>query len=655
MIKIKYILPSVLLLSCLGIAGCSDDLLIEEKGGTQFGDIKPTKLRATIYFKDYELQEPATRFTNDTTDHWSIGGANVTFTDSDTVGIFARWGNMNLPTKDGRGGPLINVPMYFVKQEYFKDENDPSQGSTIAYTLENDTVEVYPPGMKTGNGVFMYYPYTPDFGNITNYPFWKDYVDNQTYQTGSIYWGSGYTNTNNVYPEIPGLELRVKGPDGNPRCRDVVQMFYASSGDLSKGIISGAVYHAFSEIIVTRGVGFDKPVKKLDNGETVEDETIYVVLDRPITHLQPVSYVHDWVRWTTKLIYQPGYTFDGKEMDEDEAKKWYAWEGAKYPYTAKMDQSLRKRAWYVIVPSVFYQNTSATNNLQYTSQYSTRPIVSEICLYDNDGILQHVTSFTLKTSDGASPTKAPYPYYRWPIEIAMDELGPIVRPVTIENWDEDRPDKDITDVRTAGIHNMEEFTQWASAYNTFIANNRRDNSALSQYGDLIDGVWHFYFSNFDFEGISIPVIDDLQDIMEGENQFFNVVWSNLNLATPICTKISGNGGFRNIDFENVSLNYTADENPVGIFAKNINTDYGTGGNQQTFENCNVNGSVVSKGAVGLVSGTINFGRFTNCEFIGRLKGSRTSQTPAKLFGEDPAQQMNFDNTSFTNIMFTPQQ
>ena len=76
--------------------------------------------------------------------------------------------DMNYPTKDGRGGPMINVPMYFVKQEYPKDPNQPNGEKITAYTFENDTVEVFAPAMKSGTGIFMYYPYTADMGNISN-------------------------------------------------------------------------------------------------------------------------------------------------------------------------------------------------------------------------------------------------------------------------------------------------------------------------------------------------------------------------------------------------------------------------------------------------------------------------------------------------------
>lgn len=653
---------------------CNDELRLDGGKQNNFADMQSSKLRATIYFMDYE-EGPATRFTTDSTDHWSIGPdrvdnktvSDVTFSDKDTVGIFARWGNMNLPTKDGRGGPLVNIPMYFIKQEYPKDPNKPDGEKVTAYTLENDTVEVFPPAMKSGNGIFMYYPYTPEIGNIENYPNWREYVEEQNYQTGSMYWGTGYTNStspqfpnlsgtnSDIFPVIPGLELRVKAPDGSVRCRDVVEMFNASTSDLTKGMISGAVYHGFSEIIVTRGEGFDKPMRKLEDNTLVPDSTIYVVLDKPISHLRVITY-SDFVRWTTQLFYKENYTFDGKEMNEEEARKWYAWKGAKYPYTSNMDQSLRKDAWYVIIPSIYHQNNSDSwrenANRIYKSQYSTRPTVSEICLYDNDGYLQHVTSFTLKTSDTASPTKQPYPYYRWPIEIAMDELGPIVRPVTIENWDEDREDKDITDVRTAGIHNIEEYIKWATLYNSFVSSGRVNPDGLEAYGDLIDNVWHFYVSGNDFEGQTLPMVNELQDVFEGNNQFFNVVWSNVKLATPLFGKITKHGGIKNLDLESPYLSYKATENePVGLFAKDIDINYGSDTEAQTFQNCNVyNGTVISNGPVGLLAGTIQFGRLLNCDFSGRIIGSETSDEPRYLFGTNPVSELKITNISYTNIM-----
>lgn len=650
----------------IGLWACTDELKINDKGTNEFVDIQPVKLQATIYFEDYEtLGEVKTRFSTDYSDNWSIGGSSTTFTDKDTVGIFSRWGNMNLPTSDGRGGPLFNIPMYFVGQQYPKDPNKPDGEQTTAYTLENDTVEVYPPAMKTGYGVYMYYPYTKDIGTIDNYPNWKGYVEAQNLQTSSVYWGTGYAAANNVpgntvketdeFPIIPGLELRVKAPDGSVRCREVVEMNSANSTDLTKGIISGAVYHAFGELIIMRGTGFDKPVKR-ENGQLVPDSTIYVVLDTPITHLSVVSYLNtEYTRWTTKPFYKEGYIFDGKEMDEEEACKWYAWKGTNYEndYGVPKDDSVD--AWYVIIPTVYQQNTNTSTNRLYTTQYNKRPTVQEIVLYDNEGILQHVNSFTLKTSDTANPTKQIAPRYRWPIEVAMTELGPTVRPVTIDKWDEDRDDKDITDIRTSGIHDMEEYKTWAATYNSYISGGRTNPSGLEKFGDLIDNVWHFYVSDFDFKGGTLPAeVTDLQDIIEGDNQFYNVVWSNLNLFTPIFNTISYRGGIRNIDFDHPFLNYEGDD-PVGIFAKEISLVYSTGSEEQTFENCNIyNGRVISNGPVGMLAGKINFGRFSDCEFTGDIIGDSTATTtppdPANLFGEEPKQKLTFNNI-ISKIMF----
>lgn len=640
----------------LGMISCRDEMLLEDKD--QGTELKPDILRAQIYFRDYE-ETPGTRFSTDTTDRWSIGGSQISFTSSDTVGIFSRWGNMNLPTKDGRGGPLINVPMYFVQQGYNVplDPNDPKKGQVTAYTLQNDTVEVFPPAMKTGNGLFMYYPYTPDIGNLRNYPLWQDYVDVANISNGSIYYGTGYTNsgfTGKEFPVIPGLELRVKAPDGSVRCRDVVEMFQASTADLSKGVISGAVYHGFSEIIVTRGDGFDKPVRIDENGDKVPDYSVYVVLDRPLTHLRVITY-QDWVRWTTQLFYDPDYEFDGKKMTEEEARRWYAWEGAMYPYTKDLPLDQRKRAWYVIIPTIYHTNGSYNGNTNkvYGQSYSQRPVVSEICLYDNDGYLQHVTSFTLKTSDGASPTKAPYPYYRWPIEIAMDELGPVVRPVTIENWDEEGPDKNITDERTTGIYSIQELKDWSIAYNSYISSGRTSgDDKLWKYGDNIDGVWHFYVGDFDFTSQPFPTISVLEDVIEGNNQFFNVVWSNLSVTAPLFGTISRHGGMKNLDIVNPTLK-TSSTDPKGLLAGQMQLNSTLGAEEKTFENVHIkSGTVLGAGPVGLLAGTVDFCRIENCSFAGKVIGTSTSDDPANLFGENPTRKLNIgDDTTYSNIIF----
>lgn len=661
MLRLKYIY-SVLLLLLLGVGvfSCTDD--IEPDNGNDNApdmELKPGPLTAYLTFADYE-DAVSTRFTTDANDQWSIGGSINYFTSGDTVGIFARAGNMNIASNDGKGGPLVNIPMYFVEQRYLKDPEKPEDPDTnpyeYQYVLQNDTVEFLPSVIGTGYAVFMYYPYSPDLGKLENYPNWKAWRTSNSAANASLYWGTGYQNDTKVYPDIKGMPLRVKAPDGSIRARDVVEIWNANTAELNKGKLTGTVYHNSAALIIMRGVGFDQPKRKLDNGTLVDDYSITVELQEPITHMMVVTY-SDYIRWTTRLFYDNSYIPEWSDtpMTETEAKQWKAWEGAPYPQSAAADK--RRRAWYVLIPSVYNQNSGENwkthTNRIYSSQYTARPTVSKIILYDNEGYRQEVTSFTLRPGDSYAATKKPEPRYRWPIEIAVDELGTTVRPVTIDNWDQSK-DNDITEVRTVGIH---DFNEWARLYNDYISNQRDPSKeeTLKPFGDLIDGVWHFYVDGYDFAQETFPRVTDLQDVIEGKNKFFNVVWSNLNLTRPLFDKISKNGSIQNIDFDNIFVKSESTD-AVGALAGEVEIDNRVEG--QTFYKCNImNGTVIGKGPVGLLAGSISFGRIKECEFWGFLVGDSSYEDNYKyLFGTRPSLTLNFDTktVTYSNIIFAAQ-
>lgn len=651
----------LLALSVLG--ACSNDLLPEDLNKKPGDGIDvPTKLRLYVNFAK-EDSSPETRFTSEADDGWSIGGSVNYFTDGDTVGIFTRSGNFNLPTTNGKGGPLINIPMYFEAQQYLTKPDEPFDSEKnpyeTQYVLLNDTVEVLPSVMQSQE-VFMYYPYTKDMGNLSNYPGWKNYVNTPNYNNGNLYYGSGYSSPGSSYnyygaefPNIIGLPLRVKADDGSIRCRDVVEMYSASQADLNKGTITGTVYHGFSSLQIVRNDGFKEPKRKDPaTGQLVEDWRIWVVLDVPITHLRVVSY-SDGVRWTTKPYYDPEFTIDGVVVTEEEAKKWEAWEGK--PYQAN-NTSEPRRAWYVTIPTILHENSSTSwrdnTNSYYSHSYCARPTVSEIMLYDDDGYLQHVTSFTLKTSSGATATKRPYPHYRWRVDITMDELPSTVRPVAIIDWDQEGDDKDLTEERTAGIHDVSDYISWVSTYNAYIEDGRKGSNEadLKKYGDFVDNTyWNFYISEFIVpSSAELPQVTDMQDRLVGNNNFFNVTFSNFTIPGPMFKKVSNYGGIVNIDFRNVTVESDWAAGPIGMIAGEIVSDVNN--NNVLFRNCNLYNCIVkNQDPVGLFAGSMKYGKIQDCEMSGFIMGTSTSNLYPKVFAIQPTNSPDVINFNYNNI------
>ena len=615
--KYKYLALPVILVNLLMLS-CKDELTtVTENSG-----IPLEKGRILVDF-DFQLDydTPATRATGYTKedDGWSYGTGG--FANGDVAGVFARSGNNSAPNGNG---PLINVPMTFEVVEYEVN------GKTDQYqSLTNDSIIVNPADMSIGNSVFMYYPYSPELGNLSNYDQKNRVV---------------VVNDSGGYPHLPGLELRVKAPDGSIRCRDVAEVFTVSNDNLKKGLLTGTWRHGFSEIQIMRGEGFENPPD--------DKKDITVVLSEGYSHFRIVS-VSDYVRWTVQLHYEEDYKFEGSPMSEDECKRWVAWQGENYKATQGngFEDLDGVPAWYVMVPSVYTASSSKT----YMNRYAARPTVSYIELYDNNGYRQQVTSFSLKTSATATDTKSPYPYYRFPIIISMTELGPVARPVEIGEWDEEGDDKDLTDERTVGIHDVNDYNTWAYEYNSYVSDPGNydlngDNSIL-HYGDLIDGVWHFYITgDIDFSSQSVSTVTNLKDILESGNEIYNITLANMNVSGPLFSQITGNGGIKNITFKNVYLSSTG-TNPVGCLAGSItNSNYTSTGSVLT--NVNLNQStVISNGPVGLVVGRVQgFSIISGCNFNGFLMGASTSDN--YVLGENPDIEPKYMNTDFSNIIFT---
>lgn len=616
MILNKYkLLIGVGLLAGVSLFSCNDDL---EPYSNRYTDGQPDRtLRVYVTFEEFKT--PDTRLSIRTDDGWTYTTAG--FTTGDTVGVFTRTGNLNIPG----GGPMINIPMHFVVQDYATSNG----GTDKATTLENDTVESDPASMYAAE-VLMYYPYTSKMGDLTKYI-------------------PQYRTMDTV--GVEGLELRVFDK-GMYKCRDIAYMYSATADYLKKGILSGAFYHGNAELILKRGKGFENPPAD-------KRDSVFIVLNRGFSHVRIVSYVHNGnTQWTNQCYYKEGYAIDGKAMSELECRRWQAWPGGRYIYSSSKDTIQEGESYWCVLPTNYASRINSSTTSYYATQMNTRPFIDYIEMYDNDGRKQRITSIPLLTSPTATPSKYPYNGYREGLIIEMDELGPTVSPVMIKNWDEEGDDKNITDYRNLGISSAEDYNDWVVAYQNYLATG--DETDLYQYGDKEDGVWYFYITEtLDFDstsGLNPYQVEVFKDRLVGANNLFNVEMRNVNITYPLFGRITGNGGIENIDFNRIYVNYapTGDAPAIGCIAREIDDTGATSGLTITggsIINCNIiNGTVRSNGPVGILAGSMTNGRIADCNFYGFIMGSATADDEwAKLLGETPQSTPSTQNVVYTNI------
>ena len=624
--KSKYLLPFFLSLFIgINLFSCKDDFDLNK--GNDVEDPASGILRAEVSFDENGFVEPGTRTPVSPYDYWTIGNdrGTYTFTNGDTMGVFTRSGNLDIPG----GGPLINIPMAFVRTAI-----DPNSTNTSTI-LENPNVNVYTGGM-VANEVFMYYPYTPKMGNIDNYNPNNGYME-----YGYKYDSSSNTMVKDNNPNTAwGVELRKKDPkDGILKCIDFIMSTAANASDLKKGVIRGTVYHAFSELIILRGEGFKNP--KNENGEP--DYTIKVVVSNPATHARITSYnvsvtgsdKPEMVRWNSQMYWDEHYTFEGHPFSRMDARTWEAWEGA--PRTNNQDNE-EYRAWYVVLPR---PHNALNNEKTYGSQNAPGTSISYIELYDDEGYLQRVTSINLKSTETSDATKTPAMRYRYPIIIKTDEMGAVANPVTIDNWIFDEKNNDITEKRSAGISSETDYYDWVVNYNAYIA--ATDNSVkesyketLFKYGNLINNVWEFYVTkSIKFSSIQPLQVNVLQDKIIGADNFNNVSLSNINVKYPLFQKITENGAIENLDFSEITIKWPAPESgnevaSVGCIAGIITRTGDIGGAQ--FKKCNIkNATVVSQGSgpVGIFAGEMRYGTISDSSFTGIIIGGETASEDYK--------------------------
>lgn len=554
---------------------CSDEntVVIDTPGN-------PLPLSVFMDLPGADLSSSPTRAVRmDSADQYSYEG----FQQGDQMGFYAsggNWMNGNYAT------PFNNYELTY------QDGNGQFNGPNDA-TFE-------PSGMKPDE-VFMYFPYSASMDN-------------------------------------PGMPLRQTF-NGELRCVDLLTSDYLTLNGTQNNVtmsLYGTFTHAFAELIIMRGEGFDKP--------PTDKTRITAVLSNGYTHFKITYDPEEVWNLTTSLVYDAS-----SNMTSDEARKWNAWQGSNYGITTA--DEVGTPAWYVIVPTLSSNPTT----------------VAYIELCDNDGYYQRVSSLKLRNGN----TKFVDPGWRYPMEITMKELVPTVNPYRIVPW---APNVDLTDQRTRGINDEAEFALWVRDYNRFLAEPDNVDLAtqLLNYGDRITVAgsttsnWHFYIlsdlnlSNYTPlppEDDSEPQPQDDYDVIItrlAQGDILDGVSTTLQNGTFLNHTISGlsktfiaslYGQIQNIEFTMPDIS-NDDATPMGIIATTISGGYVT--------NCDIDrGTLMNPdGPGGMIAGTMNGGTISDCKISGTLISNSTSSVPEaeKIVGTDPTGSYFFENNDVSSVI-----
>lgn len=412
-----------------------------------------------------------------------------------------------------------------------------------------------------------------------------------------------------------GMKIRVDD-NGIERCRDFM---FSSSFTLTNGVLSPQFKHLFAEMIIIPGEGFNKAI----------DQEIKVVVANPYSDLKivPSYYTSGTLyNWTTSL----SYTGEQTEEARLQARTWEAWPGA---------QNKGRDAWYVVLPT----NVSNSGSPSFSSYR-----VSYIELKDNYGHVQKVSDFTLHTYNGED-VKTIYSGYKYPLEIILTELGAIVRPAYIEDWNEPI---EITDKRETGINDYADFEQWASTYNLYIQEGRPETEEviekLRKYGNGVRDTsgnwkWTFYITgDIELNESTSYHITKLEDSLEGASNYEN--FTIYNVRKTLIYEMESTGSLRKLNFKDLYVESTEGNSTGGLIQKM---------NGGIIEDCNVTlGIVVSDGPVGMISGSASNAVVNYCTVSGTVFGTQTSQEPYGFFGEEPYN-CSFSENNSEELIFEP--
>ena len=578
--NIKNIFTIFFLTSLCLIVACSNETseILDEDS--------PSLLTVYATIGNKAFTRAKTNYEDKVDDEWSY----VDFTSGDKMGFFSSGGNFS----NGSNGsaPFINQALTY-------------DGNGTNFT-DADGVQFSPTHMD-GSQIFMYFPYD---ANISSEGGMALCVNPKDF--GVIKDIENYNDTLRCIDFLDANSLTLMGKNSNDK---TVALY-------------GQFDHAFAELIIMRGEGFDNP----PDIEGINRWEIKAVLNKPVTGIKVNPTYEPW-KCEPELVCNE---------NDSEASYWYAWQGANFRKTVEDKEG--QIAWYVIVPTLGCQSNIGKK------KSGERTIVEYIELYDNDGNLQRVSSLQLSNAN----TKYVDAGWRYPMEITMKELVPTANPCVIVPWNSD---VDLTDERTRGINDETEFFNWISAYNAYLKNKdgESERKALLNYGDLyVDSennkTWHFYvlcdldFSNYtssdatgsddvddsnetdnnvdkgnaEIQTGTTPIIPILEDILDGQSTILsNGVFLNhtiKGLNNVLVGELTGaNASIQNFDIisPNIIVNSESSAS-VGIIANAMT--------ESSVVNCNIEDGTLynPNGYGGMIAGSISGGMIKDCVVSGFL-------------------------------------
>ena len=557
----------------IALLGLSCTERVSDAGLRRPDNLSPLAIYASISGTGYVSRAELT----EKDDQWSYTGFDAT----DIMGFYSSGGNWL-----GDDKSFNNLKLQF----------DPENKR---FTDLDNGVEFNPSEMN-GSQIFMYFPYDADMGET-------------------------------------GLEMR-REVNGIQRCVDLLSSNEINLSGVVDGknvALYGTFFHTFSELIIMRGEGFDRP--------PTGKERITAVLRDPYTHVRVnVTATEDSWSCSPEIYFN-----EASGLSREDALRWEAWKGDNYGRTQERPEGTP--AWYIVVPSL-----GCVEGPRKVS--GERSYVEYIELYDNEGYLQRVSALRLSQN-----TKYLDGGWRYPMEITMKELVPTVNPFKIESWNQN---VNLTDERERGIKDEAEFANWVYAYNTYLREPGDEQiiATLLKYGDsFIDGdnnqrSWHFYvLADLDLthytpleddnaEPIGNVIIPRLQDILDGisttlvDSQFINHTIKGLNKT--FIGEMSGDGLLQNFDFEQPEVtNDETSTQPAGILVNTLDA--------ASVVNCNINyGTMFNPaGPAGMVAGSMKNGATVQeCTLSGFLvAGSTADGEAAKIAGETDGTENLVDN------------
>lgn len=413
--------------------------------------------------------------------------------------------------------------------------------------------------------------------------------------------------------KIRGIPLRQTDSDGIVKC---VDFMYSNNTSitLSNGMLQPTFNHYCGVIGIQRGEGFKR----------ASEREIYVVMQEPYTDIRITQNSE-----TSSF----DYTIQNSDSESDDIlisinpdkpnqkvnknRVWQCWQGNDYQGT---------ETYYVLVPP---------------------GVVSYVLLQNDLGEWKAVSDFYLSGTGSKNISSN----YRYMLNLSMQGLVPVVRPIFIGEWNEEIK---ITDDRKVGIQSVEEFETWVSVYNTYIEKGRDEDylDRLIPFGDAVrtgaDGPvsWRFYINdNLPLQTTGFYTITRLEDILEGSSVYTN--YSVSNLRHTLIEEMAEGGELRALDFDEL---YVIDTTPgaqdvCGGLIRNME-----GG---IVSHCNVrNGIIVSDKKTGMVAGAIHGGTVEDCFLSGDVIGSASDSDYPGIFGEmfgnpevsgNDSRQLNFMN------------